>query len=207
MALLNLNETPSQKASVAELAEVFEKATEPMTLFDAFMELHVLDPARQRSLQAAFLKECREGGKYSHLVGSKVRPSTTARGRVSAVFEGVQALPPKMSLVKRSDAFQGIRAIDRSTYAPELRAELDRVTELNLTGRAGTAVNRLAVEYDHALELATVKIENIKMLAEERRKLMEELIQVLNRITGGSEGDDGGGGRRIRPGSVSEAAE
>ncbi|TGQ20048.1 hypothetical protein [Mesorhizobium sp. M00.F.Ca.ET.217.01.1.1] len=207
MGLLNLNETPSQKASVVELAEVFESASSPMTLPDALMKLNVFDPGRQRSLSAAFLKECRKGGKFAHLIGAKVRPSTTARGRVSSVFEGISPLTPKTDLVRRSDAFQGIRAIDRSSYSPDLRAELDGVAELNLTGRAGVAVNQLAVEYDHALELQAVKLDNLTLLAEERRKMVEELMQVLNRVTGGSEADGGGNGRRIRSGSLSEAAE
>jgi hypothetical protein len=178
-----------------------------MTMIDALMELNVVDPARQRSLSAAFHKECRKGGKYAHLIGSKLRPSTTARGRVSAIYDGVEPLPPRTSLVRRSDAFQGIRAIDRSTYEPDLRAELDRVTDLNLTGKAGSAVNRLAVEYDHALELADVKVANLTLLAEERRRMNEELIQVLHRVTGGSEADENGNGRRLRPGSLPDAAE
>ncbi|PTM96124.1 hypothetical protein [Mycoplana dimorpha] len=206
MSLLKLDEEPSAKASVAEVAQFLEDAPGPMTVPDVLMKLNVFDPARQRSLSAAFLKECRKGRKYAHLVGAKVRPSTAARGRISSVFEGVPPLTPETALVKRSDAFQGIRAIDRSTYAPDLRAELDRVSELNLTGKAGFAVNQMAVEFDHALELEKVKVENLTLLAEERRKMNEDLLNVLNRITGGPN-EDGGVARRLPSDPRSDAAE
>lgn len=207
MSLLKLNEEPSAKASVAEIAQYFEGAPGPMTVPDVLMKLNVFDPARQRSLSAAFLKECRPGKKYAHLVGAKVRPSTTSRGRVSSVFDGIPPLAPETALVKRSDAFQGIRAIDRSTLPPDLRTKLDRVTDLNLTGKAGFEVNQLAVEFDHALEIERVKREAQEVLAEDRRRSFEDLLQVVDRIAPGRYEEGGGAARRLPPGPRSDATE
>jgi hypothetical protein len=183
MALIELHEEPSSKASLAELAQVFEDASGPITFADAFMKLKVFDPARQRSLQASFLQEAKEGGRFTYLIGSKVRPSITARGRMSSAFRDVPPLAPKVALIKRSDAFHGIRSIDKSGYARDLRASVEQVQELNLTGKQGDAINRMSLEYDHALELAKVKLDNAMTLAEERRRMFEEVVQVLNRVT------------------------
>src|SRR5580704_4234657 len=153
MALLQINEKPSEKSSVAELAALLEGAPGPMTFGDAFMQLGVLDPARQRTLSATFLRDALPGGRYAHLIGSKLRPSTTARGRTSLVFRDVPPLTPKVPVVKRSDAFQGLRSLDKSNYSGQLRASVEKVAVLNLTGNTGRAVNHMALEYDHRLEL------------------------------------------------------
>ena len=60
---------------------------------------------------------------------------------------------------------------------------MEQVQELNLTGKQGDAINRMSLEYDHALELAKVKLDNAMTLAEERRRMFEEVVQVLNRVT------------------------
>jgi hypothetical protein len=206
MALLDIQETASNKASVTELAAVFEKSSAPMTIPDALMQLKVFDPGRQRSLTAAFLRECQNGRKYAHLVGTKVRPSTTARGRISSVLSNVDPLDPKTSLIKRSDAFRGLRSVDKANYSEDLRVVAEQVTDLNLTGKAGVAVNRMALEYDHALELAQVKLENAMTLAEERRKWAEQLAEVLNRVVDGADGEGNGRRVRVRP-TTKEAAE
>lgn len=202
MALLQLNEEPSRRSSIWEVAQFFEQATEPMTMQDAFDSLRVFDPGRQRSLAAAFLKECQPGKAYHHLVGSKLRPSINSRGRTSSVFKGLTAIAPKVALIKRSDAFQGMRSIDQSSYSEDLRGAVQNVIALNLVGKAGTAVNRMAIEADHALELAAVKLEAITTVAEERRKMIDELMKVLNRDTSEDEN-----GRRVRLHTARDAAE
>lgn len=89
-------------------------------------------------------------------------------------------------LIKRSDAFAGIRNVQKKLeannsrlYSQELRTAVQNVSGLNLTGKAGEQTNRLAVEYHHALELQMVKSRNWKALAEERLKHNEQLAELL----------------------------
>ena len=212
MAQLQIYEEPSQKSSVVELAVLLENAPGPMTLGDAFMQLGVLDPARQRTLSATFLRDAIPGGRFAHLIGSKLRPSTTARGRTSIVFRDVPPLTPKVPVTKRSDAFQGLRSLDKSNYSGELRSSVEKAIALNLTGNAGRAVDRMALDFDHRLELEQVKRENAEILAEERRqvaeerqKMFEEVMLVLNRVSPAPEGE--ANGRQVRVRTSKEAAE
>lgn len=206
MSTLTLHEMPSEKASTLEIAQYLKDADGPRTMDDALDHLRVYDPARQRSLQAAFMKECGVGKKYAELVGTKLFPSTKSRGKTSAAFGKLVPIAPRAALMKRSDAFAGLRSIDRSSYPEELVRHLDNVTALNMTGKAAVAVNRLALEYDHARELDHVRLDAALKLAEERGQNADRLLEVLDRITGpGGSGSGGAGSLRLRP--TQEAAE
>ena len=114
-------------------------------------------------------------------------------------------MAPKLEVIKRSDAFQGLRSLDKSNYSGDLRVSVENVEALNLTGNAGRAVNQMALEFDHRLELEQVKRDAAETLADERLKMVEQMMAVLDRVAPPPDGESNGRQVSIRP--TREAAE
>lgn len=175
-------------------AVVYAQDNPGLTLNDLVTELGYQDPAERGSLKAQLRRALAPGGTHRELAERGIiKPGD--EDKTAAWAKGLEIGQTRHPIVIRSKAFGEVRTLDTSTLPTRVSEPLNRLMDLNLTGRKGQVVSGYVLVSTGHMELLQARLEGMERERvahlDQIGSLKEEAAFLRSLIKGGGGGTVG----------------